>query len=131
MKQLARIAAFIIVMMSFCMATAQTKPIDFTQQLTNAANVPIIEPGTDGKSQPMQLWEVAVNALEANTTADAALPGLKKFELDQLARKIYKNKSCVLTADELKTIKERIGQDYGPMIVGAAWSLLGGSELPK
>jgi len=129
MKSIARIIAMITLMISFCAATAQNKTIDFTQQLVNAAGVGLTESGKDGKIQPIELWEIAINALETASPSDAQLPGVKKFEMDELARKIYKSKKADLSADEIKMLKDRIGQQYPPLIVGASWRLLDGEKL--
>jgi len=32
--------------------------------------------------------------------------------------------SLLMTAEELATIKERIGKAYGPIVVGPAWKML-------
>lgn len=120
MKRIVMMTAMILLAKA---AFAQA-PIDFTQNLTNLEGVKLSDAGPDGKMKPIELWEVAVNALETGTAEDRNLTGVKKFELDQLARRIYKCKSCVLAPDELKTIKDRIGELYPPMMVGAAWRVL-------
>jgi hypothetical protein len=97
------------------------RTVDFTQQLT----------GLDGKSipltvggPPLTLSDVAVAALEAQFGDEQTMPGAKKFELYELARKIYNKKDVALTAEEAATLKDRIGRFWGPAIVGAAWPLL-------
>lgn len=124
MNRLTRIIAITTLFFGAYAIHAQTA-IDFTQQLVNARDIPITEPGADNKPEPVLLWQVAINALEAPQQSNMSLPGVKKFEMDQLARKIFVNKSkCALTPDELKTVKDAIGESYQPIIVGAAWRLL-------
>lgn len=120
MKRILLMTAIIL----FAKAALAQKPVDFTQTLSNIEGTKLTETGPDGKVQPIELWEVAVNALETGLPDDRSLTGVRKFELDQLARRVYKCKSCVLTSDELKTVKDRIGEIYPPLMVGAAWRAL-------
>ncbi len=104
-------------------AAAQGRTVDFTQQLT----------GLDGKaitltsapdSPPATLSDIAIMALTAQFNDEQTMPGSKKFELYELARKVYHGKAVVLTAEEVATLKDRIGRFWGPSVVGAAWPLL-------
>src|SRR5208282_870450 len=110
--------------------TAQDQPkaetprkIDFTQEIKGLDGKPVMN-GDAKPSMPMTLGDVAVVALEASLDEDKGVTGAMKFERDELARKVYKKSSVVLTAEQLATIKERIGKVYSAMIVGAAWRLL-------
>jgi hypothetical protein len=101
------------------LCSAQT--IDFTKPLTGIDGKPIAG-GQAG--QPLTLSDVAVGALQAQLQTDAQLPGAKKFEMYDLARKVFKCKSCTLTLEERTLLKERIGQSFGAGIVGPAWEIL-------
>lgn len=95
--------------------------INFTEVLQGLDGKPLA--GAD-KDKPLTLGDVAVTALESPTEDDKAKTGEEKFKLDQLARKVYQNKSVTLTVEEIATIKERIGKIYGPLVVGATYPLL-------
>jgi hypothetical protein len=106
------------------LAGAQVKgTIDFTQPLHGLDGKPILL--TAEKNSPAAtLGDVAVNALESVTDQDRGLTGQVKFQRDELARHIYGNKHAVLSIEDVSLIKDRIGQVYGPLVVGAAWPLL-------
>jgi hypothetical protein len=70
------------------------------------------------------LGDLALVALLAQTEEDKNLDPRKKYERDQLARKIFKNADAILSPEEIALIKERIGKVYGPGPIGAAWPLL-------
>ena len=101
-------------------AVAQTHPIDFTTQLNGIDGTALVGPD----SKPLTLGSVAVQALQLQLQEDAKLTGEQKFEMDALARKIYKNASCTLTVEEIVKLKTRIGAAYGPAVVGATWRVL-------
>lgn len=107
-------------------AAAQSHPINFTQEITSLDGKPIMAPAspTDPKTQPVTLGDVCVNALETMMQDDAKLTGKDKFDMDLLARKIYKQKSASLSPEEIKLIKDRIGKIYSATIVGPAWRML-------
>jgi hypothetical protein len=124
MKKLFAIA---ILLAGAALAVAQETPrhIDFNKPLIGLDEKPIPNLDKDGKVLgTVILSDVAVGALEAQLDEDRASTGQQKFERDTLARKIYKAKSVVLTAEELDLIKTRIGKAYGSQVVGAAWRLL-------
>jgi hypothetical protein len=114
--------------------------IDFTKPLIGVSGEAIWNPGADcvsqipDKPQPVPgktcskenvtLGDAAVGALEATLQSDQNEDPLKKFKRDQLARKIYKQKSIVLSSEEITEIKDRIGKAYGAAIVGAAWPMI-------
>jgi hypothetical protein len=99
------------------------RPIDFTQVLVGINGQPMMA-GDVKSPTPLTLGDAAVNALLSPTQADQQMTGIEKFKLDELARKIYGKKDVVLTLDELKLIKDRVGSISPPMVVGAVWRLL-------
>lgn len=105
------------------------KSIDFTQVLTGFDGKPVQQ---DPKiSASMTLSDAAITALENSLPEDQGSKGEVKFKLDELARKIYQNKHASLTLEELDTIKTRIGEAWGPVVVGPAWRILSKStETP-
>lgn len=120
-----RLRSVLLAALFLMSAAAQEKPrhIDFTQPLL----------GVDGKSIPigdlkkpdaMTLGDAALGALEASLDTDKQLSGADKFKQDQLARKVYGKRDAILTVEEIALIKTRVGQAYGPMVVGAVWRVL-------
>ena len=120
------------------LALAEEKPaaprhIDFTQVLTGVdgktINYSEAKAAGDAKApSPMTLGDVALVALESALEEDRTMPGADKFRLDDLARRLYKNKDVVLPVEDIATIKTRIGKAFGPLVVGAAWRLLDPAE---
>ena|SRR5579863_1114841 len=105
------------------------RTIDFTRVLHGIDGKPILDKDPlSGTPVQITLGDVAVNALYAQTPQDQNLSGVDKFKLAQLAVKIYKNKAAVLTADQIATIKDRIGKVYGALVVGESWKLLDPGE---
>jgi hypothetical protein len=104
--------------------------IDFTQEIKGLDGKPVMN-GDVKPAVAMTLGDVAVVALETSLDEDKGITGAVKFERDELARKVYKKSSVVLTAEQLASIKERIGKVYSAMIVGAAWRLLDPAVVSK
>lgn len=106
-------------------AFAQEKPraINFALPLVGMDAKPIIN-GESKTADPMTLSDVSVAALETVLDEDRSASGAVKFERDELARKVYKATAVVLTAEQIATIKERIGKVCPTIIVGAAWRML-------
>jgi hypothetical protein len=113
---------------------AEMRGIDFTQRLVGANGEPLWQggrdckpdqvPGRDCTREQQTLGDVALVALLAMIDEDKNLDPRKKFERDQLARKVFRAKNAALSAEEIALIKERIGKVLGPAQVGAAWPLL-------
>ena len=111
---------------SFCLlsSAALATEIDFTQVLKAVTGQPLKQNGADGRTlEDQTLGDVAGIALE-QAAPDEHLDGTTKFKRDQLARKIYGNKSANLSPDEISVIREAIGRAWGPPQIGAAWPLL-------
>lgn len=106
--------------------------IDFTQVLHTANNEEMktcVKNSDDGKCiefGPMTLSDAAVTALESAFPEDK--DAKKKFEQDQLARRIYKATAATLSSEDITLLKERIGRVFGPAVVGATWLILDPTE---
>lgn len=109
--------------LSLVLKAAETPAIDFTQSLLTLDGKPA-KASTEKDAPALTLSDVAVNSLEATVESDRGLSGEKKFAMDALARKLYKNSHCVLSVEDLALLKSRIGIVYGPMVVGDAYRLL-------
>jgi hypothetical protein len=118
-----------VLLTSFILVYAQDKPkpqprtIDFTVTLVNYDGK-LLTDGATKDAKPLTLGDVAVLALETSLDEDRQISGVVKFQRDQLARKIYKNKEAVLTIEEIALIRDRIGKVCTPIVVGAAWPLI-------
>lgn len=95
--------------------------IDFTTVLTDLEGKPILK-----GEVPITLKEAALEALLATfpNDQDGANTGKGKFERFQLALKC--EGTAELSVEEVATIKKRIGEAWGSLIVGRAWGLLEG-----
>lgn len=101
---------------------ADPAPVDFTQVLIGATGEPIkMDPA---KPDTVTLGDVAMIGLESSLDEDRNLDPKKKWDRDDLARFVYKNKAAILSPEDTALIKERIGKALSPGIVGAAWPLL-------
>lgn len=99
--------------------------IDFTKVLTAISGKPL-EKMEDDKKSDMTLGDAARTALlNLITQADQTISGNEKFKRHQLAEKIYgKTEPVELSIDEVKKIKDRIGEVCNPVVVGSAWKIL-------
>jgi len=98
--------------------------LDVTKVLVSIAGEPLKE-SVNGVAVDVTLRMVVVNALLSPVEKDT---GMKKMEKEELARMVYQNDSVELDVDQLKLIKDRIGEMYAPIIVGQCWRLLEGKE---
>lgn len=79
----------------------------------------------DGKTIPMQLKHIAVEALmgQSNSLPD----GESKFAAFELAERIHKAKAPIdMTPDAVAELKKKIGTQFGANIVGPAFKALNG-----
>ena len=88
--------------------------------------------GLDGEAMmdgdnPVTLRPICVNALMAVMEADKGMSGEDKVAIWSLAGKIHKEDRPVLDAKEVVLLKKRVGDAYGPAIVGPAFLLLNGT----
>jgi hypothetical protein len=123
--------AVILLIGGLCTLASQDTPkdsprhIDFTQVIRDLDGKPL-PINIEGKLPSVAtLGQVAKDALVNVLQEDAQLSGSVKYDHWILAGKIYPDKSdVVLTAEELATIKERIGKAFGPLVVGPCWRML-------
>jgi len=94
--------------------------LNTTKVLVNIAGEPLKE-SVNGVAVDVTLRMVVVNALLSPMEKDT---GMQKMEKEELARKVYQNDSVDLTIEQVKLIKDRIGEMYAPIVVGQVWRLL-------
>jgi len=62
-----------------------------------------------------------VNAVLSPVQKENGVDKVKKYEL---AKKVYASDEVDLNEDEIKTIKERVGETFPPIVVGQIYELL-------
>jgi len=62
-----------------------------------------------------------VNAILSPVKDESGVDKVKKYEL---AKKIYNSDEVDLNEDEIKLIKERVGESFAPIVVGQIFELL-------
>ena len=120
------ILAFFIVLLAFTAVVAPQAPksagVDFSRTLVSEVGAQLT--GPDGKA-PLTLLDVAFTALLANLPSDQGLSGQQKYDLYDLARRIKTGPQPVaLSETDLAILRKRIGEVFGPSVVGPAWKAL-------
>jgi hypothetical protein len=93
--------------------------IDFNKQLLDMDNKSIME----AKDKPLLLDKVCVNAV-LSEIPDEKTTGESKLLRFKLAKKIYGASEVEVTAEEIVLIKDRVGKQYLPLIVGQVFEYL-------
>lgn len=103
--------------------------LNFNQSIKALGGEPLKDKDENGVLVDIMLKIVVVNALLAPIEKET---GIKKFERSELAAKVYNAEGeADLTIDEVALIKKRIGEHYGPILVGPIWHILEGDKLEK
>jgi len=74
-----------------------------------------------GKAIDATVKLVVVNAVLSPVEKELGVDKVKKYEL---AKKIYASDEVDLNEDEIKLIKDRVGECYPPVVVGQIYELL-------
>jgi hypothetical protein len=119
--------ALLLLIPTLVFAQATPVHIDFTQKLIGVNGKPIME-SDKPDAVAVTLGDLAVAALESPQADEPGTNPTEKLDHDLLARKIYHKKDAVLTLDEVKLIKDRIGKIYPAAFIGASWPLLDASS---
>ena len=75
----------------------------------------------DGKAIDATVKMAIVNAVLSPVERENGVEKVKKYEL---AKKVYASDEVDLDEDEIKLIKDRVGETYAPIIVGQIYELL-------
>lgn len=102
-------------------AAAQSKPIDFTQVLTDLDGSPLH--AGDDKSPVLTLGDVVKTVLVSQLDGDPA-DGSDKLDRYDLAKKVFHGKHVVLSGEQLALIVKRLRRGYPALVVGAALPML-------
>lgn len=81
----------------------------------------VMKESVNGEAQDATVKMVIVNAVLSPVQSE---PGTEKVRKYELAKKIYANDEVDLNEDEIKLIKERVGETFPPLVVGQVYELL-------
>ena len=91
-------------------------------------NVPLVtldgqpmQDNVDGKAVDATVKTVIVNAVLAPVQKESGIDKVKKYEL---AKRIFENDEVDLNEDEIKLIKDCVGENFAPIVVGQIFELL-------
>jgi len=103
----------------------ENKTYDATLVMKDLEGKPLTyQKETNGPFVNLTLGDMVVNGLNATLPEDQALTGVGKYERFLLIRRVYQNKSFILSEAEKTLVKERIAKLYSPLAIGAAWEAL-------
>jgi len=74
-----------------------------------------------GKAIDATLKMAIVNAVLSPVQKELGIDKVKKYEL---AKKVYASDEVDLNEDEIKLIKDRVGETFAPIIVGQVYEVL-------
>ena len=75
----------------------------------------------EGKAIDATVKLAMVNAILSPVQKESGIDKVKKYEL---AKKIYASDEVDLNEDEIKLIKDRVGETFPPIVVGQIYELL-------
>lgn len=75
----------------------------------------------DGEAVDATVKMAIVNAVLSPVQKESGIDKVKKYEL---AKKVFNDSEVDLDEDEIKLIKERVGEVFPPVIVGQIYELL-------
>ena len=91
-------------------------------------NVPLVtldgqtmKDNVDGKAVDATVRMAIINAILAPVDKELGIDKVKKYEL---AKMIYVNDEVDLNEDDIKLIKEAVGKNFAPIVVGQIFELL-------
>jgi len=91
-------------------------------------NVPLVtldgqtmKDNVDGQAVDATVRMAIVNAVLSPVQNEKGVEKVRKYEL---AKRIYSSDEVDLNEDEIKTIKERVGESFPPIVVGQIYELL-------
>ena len=140
-------ALMLVFVIAFPLA-ARAGTVDFSTELVQLDGKPFTAPSGDltdaekaavadlqakgyavAKAAKVTLGDIALQALLTPVPKDEPKDKLRKFTLaqkieDAVENKLQQNSKLDLTADETTLLKDAIGQNYPPLVMGQAWKVL-------
>lgn len=105
--------------------------IDVTQQLTELDGEPLLEPvavcqqcGQMTGGKPVTLRSVATRALMMQAQGGKNPPAEDKVARYHLAMRIHGEDSPDLSPEEIVLVRQQVGEQYQPLVVGQVWEML-------
>jgi hypothetical protein len=95
--------------------------VDVTEKLVSMEGCVIKDTDGNGNAIDATVKLAIVNALLSPVQSEKGVDKIKKYEL---AKKVYASDEVDLDENEIKLIKERVGDLYTPLIVGRIFELL-------
>ncbi len=95
--------------------------VDMSKVLTTMDGKALMESDDKGEAIEVTAQAVVVNALLTPVQNEKGVDKLRKFEL---AKKVHGDNGVDLDEDDIKLIKDRVGEVYAPLIVGQIYDLL-------
>ncbi len=95
--------------------------VDVAQVLKNITGQPMKDTDANGEATDATLKLAIVNALLSPVQKETGIDKVKKYEL---AKKVYQNDEVDLNEDEIKLIKDRVGEVFPPLVVGQIYEIL-------
>ena len=81
----------------------------------------VMKDNVDGQAVDATVKMAIVNAVLSPVQKESGIEKVKKYEL---AKKVYSSDEVDLNEDEIKTIKDAVGENFAPIIVGQVYELL-------
>ena len=81
----------------------------------------VMKDNVDGEAVDATIKMIIVNAILSPVEKESGIDKVKKYEL---AKKVFANDEVDLNEDEIKLIKDRVGEVFPPIIVGQVYELL-------
>ncbi len=75
----------------------------------------------DGNAIDATIKQAIVNAVLSPVEKETGVEKVRKYEL---AKRVYTDDNVDLNEDEIKLIKERVGECFAPIVVGQIFELL-------
>ena len=95
--------------------------VNVNVQLRTLSGIDMKDDDGQGNAVGATVKSVIVNAVLSPVEKELGIDKVKKYEL---AKKIYSSDEVNLDEDEIKLIKERIGECFSPLVVGQVFELL-------
>jgi len=81
----------------------------------------VMKDSVDGQAVDATVQTAIVNAVLSPVQKESGIDKVKKYEL---AKRIYASDEVDLNEDEIKMIKDAVGENFAPIVVGQIYELL-------
>lgn len=94
--------------------------VDVSNELKQLNGQPLMD-NVNGEAVVVTFKDVIANALLSPVQKEQGVDKIRKYEL---AKKVYDGGKVDLNEEEIKLIKDRVGDVYPPIVVGPVFELL-------